>query len=85
MTTTPEIRIPVPPRVYAKLTEVARSYGSVERWAQDALARAAEEAQPALKDSGLWRTHMSDWSALVSKQEFEDEACDLAERQERAW
>ena len=62
----PEIRIPVPPRVYAKLAEVARPFGSVERWARHVLAEAAEEAQPSLRDSGLWSMHCSEWSTLVS-------------------
>jgi len=49
----PEIRLPVPPRVYAKLKEIA-GYRSVEDWARSALVDAAEEASPSLRDSRMW-------------------------------
>jgi len=68
-----EIRLPVPPRIYAKLKEIA-GYRSVEQWVQDVLARAAEEAQPSLSGSGMWRMHVSEWWSLVNKDDGEGEA-----------
>lgn len=67
---TPEIRLPVPPRVYAKLKDIA-DYRSVEEWARSALVRAAEEASPALASSGLWSMHTSEWYSLVNPSDDE--------------
>ena len=74
----PEIRLPVPPRVYAKLKEIA-SYRSVEDWARSALVAAAEEASPSLTSSGMWSMDTSAWYSLLHPSDDEDEAEAIAE------
>lgn len=68
---TPEIRISVPPRVYAKLKELA-GYQGVENWARNALVAAAEEASPALRDSGMWRIDTGAWYSLLNPADDEE-------------
>ena len=64
MTTTtqtqPEIRIPVPPRIHAKLAEIA-GFRSVEDWTRQLIIDAAEKAQPTLRSSGMWHMHVAEW------------------------
>ena len=60
----PVISLPVPPRIYAKLKELA-GYRSVEEWARGALIDAAEEASPSLRSSGMWSMHTSEWYLLL--------------------
>ena len=65
------ISLPVPPRVYAKLKEIAGS-SSVENWARRALIDAAEEASPSLRDSGMWSMDTGEWYSLVNPSDDED-------------
>ena len=69
-----EIRLPVPPRVYAKLKELAGGYGTVENWARSALIDAAEEASPSLRDSGMWCMDTGAWYSLLNPSDDENEA-----------
>lgn len=66
-----EIRLPVPPKIYAKLRDIA-GYRSVEEWARSALVSAAEEASPELTGSGMWSMHVSEWYSLVNPRDNED-------------
>jgi hypothetical protein len=66
----PVIILPVPPRIYAKLKEIA-GYRSVEEWARGALIDAAEEASPSLRSSGMWRGDTSEWYSLLDHSDEE--------------
>lgn len=66
----PEIRLPVPPRVYAKLKEIA-GCRSVEDWARTALVDAAEEASPSLRGSGMWHMDTGKWYSLINPSDDE--------------
>jgi hypothetical protein len=65
------ISLPVPPRIYAKLKQIA-GYRSVEEWARSALIAAAEEASPDLASSRMWSMDTGEWHSLVSPGEDED-------------
>jgi len=56
------INLAVPSRIHAKLAEIA-GFSSVQDWARSVILRAAEEASPNLKRSGLWRSDVSAWAA----------------------
>ncbi len=61
------INLPVPPRIHAKLAEIA-GFRSVEEWALSALIRAAEEAQPSLARSALWRGDVTSWCVGLAEE-----------------
>jgi hypothetical protein len=61
----PVISLTVPPRVYAKLAQIA-GFSSVEDWARNALIRAAEEASPSLAGSGMWHMDTGAWYSLLN-------------------
>jgi len=56
-----KITLDIPPRIHAKLTEIA-GFRSLEEWARNVLIRAAEEAQPSLTRSALWRSDRGAWA-----------------------
>lgn len=66
-----EIRLLVPPRVYAKLKEIAGSRG-VENWARSALVDAAEDASPSLRSSGMWSMDTGAWYSLLNPRDDEE-------------
>ncbi len=66
-----EIRLPVPPRVHAKLQEIAGHRG-VENWARSALVDAAEEASPSLRSSGMWSMDTGAWYSLLNPSDDEE-------------
>lgn len=57
-----EIHLTVPPRIHAKLAELA-GFRTVEDWVRSVIIRAAEEVEPPLTRSSLWRGDVSAWCA----------------------
>ncbi len=57
-----EIHLAIPPRIRAKLEEIA-GFTPLDAWVRNLIIRAAEEAQPSLKRSGLWHMHVSEWGS----------------------
>ena len=55
------INLDIPPRISAKLAEIA-GFRSLEEWARSVILRAAEEAQPSLRRSALWRSDIAAWA-----------------------
>ena len=56
------IHLDIPPRISAKLAEIA-GVRSLDEWARNALIRAAEDAAPSLTRSAMWRGDVAGWCA----------------------
>jgi hypothetical protein len=62
MTAGPPIQIPVPVQLRGKLTKIAaEQHRTLEDWIKDLLIRAAEEREPRLARSMMWRDDVAAW------------------------